>query len=285
MTIPKIIHQTFSEKKDLHPLFIDNIARLRELNSGWDHHLYDDEEIRKFISSHYDRDILGSYEKINPVYGPAKADFFRYLLLYQKGGVYLDVKSTLTKKLDDVLRPDDSYILSHWRNEKGHTHEGWGLHPILGGRGEYQQWHIVAAPRHPFLEAVIQRVKKNIDNYNTFRDGVGKKGVLKMTGPIPYTQAIQSVQKDHNAFRYADAEDLGFVYSIMGNDGGNLFHESYFKNHYRYSSEPLLLPHFLKKSEALFPSQNEPRRNDPCPCGSGKKYKHCHGSLRSGLKI
>jgi preprotein translocase subunit SecA len=20
-------------------------------------------------------------------------------------------------------------------------------------------------------------------------------------------------------------------------------------------------------------------RNDPCPCGSGKKYKHCHGKL------
>jgi preprotein translocase subunit SecA len=26
---------------------------------------------------------------------------------------------------------------------------------------------------------------------------------------------------------------------------------------------------------------NEPRvgRNDPCPCGSGKKYKQCHGKL------
>jgi preprotein translocase subunit SecA len=21
-------------------------------------------------------------------------------------------------------------------------------------------------------------------------------------------------------------------------------------------------------------------RNDPCPCGSGKKYKHCHGKLK-----
>ena len=21
-------------------------------------------------------------------------------------------------------------------------------------------------------------------------------------------------------------------------------------------------------------------RNDPCPCGSGKKYKHCHGKKR-----
>jgi preprotein translocase subunit SecA len=22
-------------------------------------------------------------------------------------------------------------------------------------------------------------------------------------------------------------------------------------------------------------------RNEPCPCGSGKKYKHCHGTLTS----
>jgi uncharacterized protein YecA (UPF0149 family) len=26
--------------------------------------------------------------------------------------------------------------------------------------------------------------------------------------------------------------------------------------------------------------RNEPKvgRNDPCPCGSGKKYKKCHGA-------
>jgi SWIM/SEC-C metal-binding protein len=24
----------------------------------------------------------------------------------------------------------------------------------------------------------------------------------------------------------------------------------------------------------------KPRRNDPCPCGSGKKYKHCCGAAR-----
>jgi preprotein translocase subunit SecA len=28
-------------------------------------------------------------------------------------------------------------------------------------------------------------------------------------------------------------------------------------------------------------AQDGPRvgRNDPCPCGSGKKFKHCHGQL------
>src|SRR5512144_2899545 len=25
-----------------------------------------------------------------------------------------------------------------------------------------------------------------------------------------------------------------------------------------------------------------PSRNDPCPCGSGRRYKHCHGALADG---
>jgi len=28
--------------------------------------------------------------------------------------------------------------------------------------------------------------------------------------------------------------------------------------------------------------EKKPKRNEPCPCGSGKKYKHCHG--KSGPK-
>jgi preprotein translocase subunit SecA len=35
------------------------------------------------------------------------------------------------------------------------------------------------------------------------------------------------------------------------------------------------------RSSATIASNEYPRvgRNDPCPCGSGKKYKHCHGQL------
>ena len=31
------------------------------------------------------------------------------------------------------------------------------------------------------------------------------------------------------------------------------------------------------KVESVTAGQNKPGRNDPCPCGSGKKFKHCHG--------
>lgn len=33
------------------------------------------------------------------------------------------------------------------------------------------------------------------------------------------------------------------------------------------------------EKEKVMPAKAQPRvgRNDPCPCGSGKKYKNCHG--------
>ena len=35
------------------------------------------------------------------------------------------------------------------------------------------------------------------------------------------------------------------------------------------------------EAQASQPMQAQPKigRNDPCPCGSGKKYKQCHGKL------
>ena len=32
-------------------------------------------------------------------------------------------------------------------------------------------------------------------------------------------------------------------------------------------------------SQPIVRNQAKVGRNDPCPCGSGKKYKHCHGAV------
>jgi hypothetical protein len=270
MPIPRIIHQTVRDKNTLDPVFSENISSLTSLNQGWSISLYDDKDIYSFISSNYDNDILNSYVSINPRYGAAKADFFRYLLLYRHGGVYLDIKSTVTRKLDDVIKPDDSYLLSYWANKKGEPFEGWGDHGKIGATGgfqEFQQWHIVAASGHPFLERVILNVNRNIKDYNMLVDGVGKGAVMNVTGPIAYTKSINPILDKAN-FRLVDMQALGFVYSIFDPENKAFSnkmampHESLFKDHYRYLSEPLV---------------QKLNRNSPCPCGSGERYKHCHG--------
>jgi len=36
-------------------------------------------------------------------------------------------------------------------------------------------------------------------------------------------------------------------------------------------------PNLLMKRQPVYRTEPKIGRNDPCPCGSGKKYKKCHG--------
>jgi uncharacterized protein YecA (UPF0149 family) len=38
-----------------------------------------------------------------------------------------------------------------------------------------------------------------------------------------------------------------------------------------------LLSQAAQSQQRVLPSTPKVGRNDPCPCGSGKKYKRCHG--------
>ena len=39
------------------------------------------------------------------------------------------------------------------------------------------------------------------------------------------------------------------------------------------------VPPRQNRQETVRRSQPKVGRNDPCPCGSGKKYKNCHGRV------
>lgn len=104
-TIPKLIHQT-------HPNYImapplrKNMENIKTSNAGWSHRLWSDKDIYDFIYDSYGFDVLNSFLHINPRYGAARADLFRYLCIYKYGGVYLDIKASLeaTLELDHFAR-------------------------------------------------------------------------------------------------------------------------------------------------------------------------------------
>lgn len=247
MPIPKIIHQTTTSRDTLIEPFIQNRDRIQQLHPGWTIAFYDGADRLEFIRKHFDKEMVRTYLSINPRYGPARADLFRYLLLYQCGGVYLDIKSSMTMCLDDVLHSTDKYLLSHWDNARGRPFEGFGVHVETPYPGEFQQWHIIAEPRHPFLERVIRSVLMNIHCYNPFMDGTGKRAVLRVTGPIAYTNAIRPLL-GRAPSRLVNSGDLGLVYSFFDatNDEfrrtGHFVHEAFMPNHYRGLIAPLVIP-------------------------------------------
>ena len=166
----------------------NNIAHLKTNNPGWDYHLICDKEAENFISTAFGESILSYYRRIDKRYGSARADLLRYLLLYQNGGVYLDLKSTLDKSLSNNLLNNDKFLLFYWDNVKGGNRHC--LIPNYIEQGEILQGFIISSPKHPFIRSVILQVLSCIDHYNPYLDGIGWTGVLNTTGPALYTKTI-----------------------------------------------------------------------------------------------
>lgn len=244
--ISQHIFQTYRTKTGLPHDIEQNIEHLKRLNPEYEYQLFDDEDIKAFILEHYGEVIWGYYQRIAPIYGAARADFFRYLLVYQLGGVYLDIKSSLDKPLKEVLRVEDKFILTHWDNRSGEQYEGIGIYSELGSlpRGEYIQWSIASVAGHPFLRAVILQMLRNIDEYTPFRHGAGLWGVLRTTGPVMYTKVIEAMRPtlvEGQDYRLLDKpQEIGLRYSIY-DTAGVYGHKKALKANYNKAYTPIIV--------------------------------------------
>lgn len=173
MSIPKIIYQTF--KSDKLPFITRwQVSRFRKNNPGYKYEFYDDKRIESFLKEAYDEETLKLYQLLN--IGAAKADFFRYAILLKKGGIYLDIDSSIKGSLEDFILTDDVAIISEERNP-----------------GMYVQWALVFEANHPFLQKTMELMLNNIKKNSHPHD------VHKMTGPTVYSEAIkQSLAENPN---------------------------------------------------------------------------------------
>jgi mannosyltransferase OCH1-like enzyme len=177
-TIPKKIHQTWY-KKQIPYLVQRDINKMKKLNKEYEYHFYDDDDIIRFIKSNYSNDIYEAYSKLTV--GASKADFFRYLVLYKEGGIYLDLDSAIYKNLDDLIEGRSAVIS---REEKS---------------GHFLQWMLCFAKEHPLLKELIKNVKENIMKNSS-------KDIIYLTGPGVYTQTIDDFYGKNDLWSKEDDE-------------------------------------------------------------------------------
>ncbi len=241
--MPKQVHMT-ARSRVLEGDVLANFKHIQAQNPDWRLTVYDDADIEAFLGEQFGPHVLGIYRALNTRYGAAREDLFRYLCVFRLGGLYLDLKSTTTMSLDQWIRASDRFILSQWDNGPDAKYSDWGLHAgvrhISGG--EYQQWFVAASPGHPYLRAVCERVLRNIVSYGPVPARFGRQGVLHVTGPIAYSQAIHAI-RDQHPHRFLDVErEGGLRYSFYEGQGD---HFKLSAVHYSVLTEPIVrLPAF-----------------------------------------
>ena len=176
--IPKTVYQTWYDK-NIPYVAKNNIKKMKKLNPDYKFILYDDSDILEFITKNYDDRILSAYKKLT--IGASKADFFRYLILYKKGGIYLDLDSVILKNLDELIK-DKEAVISREGNEP-----------------YFCQWFLVFCKDHPILKEVIDITVNNILEEKI------KSGIFYLTGPGgPYTKGINKIVNIENLWNQKD---------------------------------------------------------------------------------
>ena len=108
--IPKKIWRCY--KKEGINKFQSVFDKTREIMHDYEQVIYDDEMIEEFIKTNYSQRIYNAYKHINPEYGASRADFFRYLILYLYGGIYMDIKTGPTANFQHILDQNKGKLIT-----------------------------------------------------------------------------------------------------------------------------------------------------------------------------
>ena len=160
MKIPKLIHQTWMFKND------EYIKSLRhkwlEQNPSYEYFIYDDKDNLQFIQENFNERIFNCYSRI--INGSAKADFFRYAVLYIKGGVYLDIDFLPKASFADFIEEDDELIVTHDDQVSRRDTYVDGIFNAF----------ICARPKHELFLILINQICEYIENnkHNNFRGAI-----------------------------------------------------------------------------------------------------------------
>lgn len=177
--IPRTIYQTWYTKNI--PLEIQKDIDLMKINNPvFNYSFFDDNMMRDFVQTNFSKQILGAYDMLN--IGAAKADLWRYLILYKNGGVYLDIDSVWQGSFDELITDDDCGIVSREANTD-----------------IFVQWCLIFGSKHPILEYAIEKACKNI--YSKLECGLNF-----LTGPAVFSEAVNKILDPIKIYNMTDSE-------------------------------------------------------------------------------
>lgn len=173
--IPRKIVQSYRTPLGSLPTAMEH-ARLtwEKLNPEFEYKFFTDDDMKIYVDKE-GRWLPGLTEAFDALTMPAeRADIFRFLFLYNEGGVWSDIDMILRKPLREVLRPEDQLVVRS------------------GGRGILEGEWVAAAPHHPVLKHVLERAIGEVKSLTILGNGTCldcSLYPLKIAGPFQLTRS------------------------------------------------------------------------------------------------
>ena len=171
------LFQTWNTEK-LNKKVLKLQKKMLKKNPYLKYNFFNDIDMNNSVEQNFDLNIIRNFTKIKHIV--AKSDFWRYLMLYKFGGIYLDIDSLIIGKLDQNLIEKNSGIITFEPNNK-----------------YFLQWSLIYDKNHPVLEKCIENIIHNMDKQ------LYKHDIHSLTGPKLYTKSVIEILKE-NSIEFED---------------------------------------------------------------------------------
>jgi len=180
--IPKNIYFFFDDGLDLmHQVLKDNIEFVKNQNPLYNVILYDTKKVNDYLkkkNSTYYR----IFNLLNPKFANLLANYFRYVILYEEGGVYLDIKSRPNKPIDEIINQNSKLWLCF----------------ASAKELDIQSCFMMSEKNSIYFKKVIEVFNCNVGIYNSLKINIDspKKNCLKLFGTYMLADMVREQKKN-----------------------------------------------------------------------------------------
>lgn len=192
--IPNVVYQTW-ETRFLPRSLAASINDFRAINPGLGFFVYDNKDSDDFMHSAFvGTDVLKLYNAM--LWGPGKADLFRYCVLFARGGYYFDINKMCDAPLQKLHSPNDTALISFERNLVGITPDLSIARYLKCPERFFLQWGFGFVRGHRILELAIELAVEHAYMFRGKDFLVPKDAVISFTGPGLFTKAVCTFFKE-----------------------------------------------------------------------------------------
>jgi len=170
--IPNVVWQTNFTNKVTLPVYINYIFN-RIMSPTYFFRFCTDEDMIKYIEQNYNDEILRNY--LSLTIGASQADYWRILVLYKCGGVYMDIDANLMWPLEFIIKPYDSEIFLQLKDKS------------------ITNFFMASKKSNNNYKKIIDTINNNIKNRSS-------NSVYSLTGPNAVSKALD-IEKINTAQR------------------------------------------------------------------------------------
>jgi mannosyltransferase OCH1-like enzyme len=186
--IPQVVIQTWEDR-----LFGKShrmeLIKFRALNPELRFEIWDSEKRLTYMR------ITWGHHKIfkiyqNTLFGPMKADIFRYCIMYERGGFYFDISMGCTIPLRTLYGPDTKAVITFEPHTSLIACDKSIAPHLLHPDKLVLQWGFGFTPEHPIPLQIIDNICAEYHRYKNKVFPYPKDAIRELTGPIMFTKSV-----------------------------------------------------------------------------------------------